>query len=556
MNDNFFCDRRAVGLRICRLFMLMVVCFSAPAMSQQNGYFIGFTDKKGTAGEINHPESYLSQQAIVRRMVQGIAIDSSDLPVSSVYINELKGYNLTVAHTSKWLNGAIVMCNDASVISELSQLPFVKMVEMTKGYASASLAKQKQETIETMQTKSMNLTDYGDALAQISTVNGLALHEKGYRGAGKLIAVIDAGFYHANSLPLTSQLFDNGKIMGQYDFVNPAGSGDELFEQYQHGMHVLSIIGGNNNGSYLGTAPDADFWLMRTEDSGSEFPIEADYWACAAEMADSAGVDIINTSLGYSTFDNSSFSLTYSQLDGTSRISTAASMAVQKGMVVVVSAGNEGNRPWHYILTPSDARDVLTVGAMAADSTLAAFSSVGPTADGRIKPDVVAMGHRCAIQGITGTVVFGSGTSYAAPVVTGLIACLWQALPDYTASEIIDLVKQSANGYSAPNASWGYGIPDFGKALQMASHEISTSANSWHLAVNPVHTYLVAENKNVESDAVWAVALFDIFGQELYSGTNAGPVYVNDQVGKYPAGIYLLQLKGAEGSQVIKFVKQ
>lgn len=548
--------KRAVRFRICRLFMLMAVCFSAPVMSQQQGYFIGFTDKKGTTGEIDHPETYLSQQAIVRRLWQGIAIDSSDLPVSSVYVNELKSYNLTVSHTSKWLNGAIVMCDDASVISEISQLPFVKTVEMTKGFANASLAKQKLETIENQQTKSISTTDYGDALSQISTVNGLALHEKGYKGAGKLIAIIDAGFYHANTLPLTSQLFDNGQIVGQCDFVNPAGSADELFEQYQHGMHVLSIIGGDGNGSYLGTAPDAEFWLMRTEDAGSEFPIEADYWACAAEMGDSAGVDIINTSLGYSTFDNSSFNLTYGQLDGTSRISTAASMAVHKGMVVVVSAGNEGNRPWHYILTPSDAHDVLTVGAMTADSTLAAFSSVGPTADGRIKPDVVAMGHRCAIQGIPGTVVLGSGTSYSTPVVTGLIACLWQALPSYSAAEIIDLVKQSANGYTTPNPSWGYGIPDFGKALQMASHEISTSTNSWNLAVNPVQTYLVAENKNVESDAVWAVALFDIFGRELYSGINAGPVYVNDQIGRYPAGIYLLQLKGAQGSQVIKFVKQ
>jgi len=556
MNDNFLSNRKAVRFNVCRLFMLIMIGFSMPVMSQQNGYFIGFIDKKGTAGEINHPETYLSQQAIVRRMVQGIAIDSSDLPVSSVYVSELKGYNLTIAHVSKWLNGAIVLCDDALVISQLKQLPFVKTVEQTKGFANLSLAKQKLETIETLQTKSMNLSDYGDALSQISTVNGLALHEKGYKGAGKLIAIIDAGFYHANSLPLISQLFDNGQVIGQYDFVNPAGSSDELFDQYQHGMHVLSIIGGNGNGSYLGTAPDADFWLMRTEDAGSEFPIEADYWACAAEMADSAGVDIINTSLGYSTFDNSSFNLTYSQLDGTSRISTAASMAVKKGMVVVVSAGNEGNRPWHYILTPSDARDVLTVGAMTVDSTLAAFSSVGPTADGRIKPDVVAMGHRCAIQGVTGTVVLGSGTSYAAPVVTGLIACLWQALPGYSASEMIDLVKQSANSYTTPNSSWGCGIPDFGKALQMASHEISASTKSWYLAVNPVQTYLVAENKNVESDEVWAVALFDIFGRELYSGTNAGPVYVNDQVGKYPAGIYLLQLKGAEGSQVIKFVKQ
>lgn len=548
--------KKAVGFTICRLFILLLVALPQTIMSQKNGYFIGFTDKQGTVGNIQHPEDYLSQKAIVRRMVQGITIDSSDLPVSTIYINQLKSYGVEIMHSTKWLNGVIAMCDDEQVINHIKQLSFVRTVELTKGYANQVPAKVKFESTELMQSKSANISDYGDALMQISTINGLALHEQGYMGDGKVIAVIDAGFYRANSLPLTSQLFENGQIIGQYDFVNPAGSGDELFEQNQHGMQVLSIIGGNGNGSYLGTAPDAKFWLMRTEDVNSEFPIEADYWVCAAEMADSAGVDIINTSLGYSTYDNSLLSLTYNQLDGTSRISIAATMAVNKGIVVVVSAGNEGNRPWHYILTPSDARDVLTVGAMAADSTLASFSSVGPTADGRIKPDVVAMGHRCAVQGNTGNVVLGSGTSYSAPVVTGMIACLWQALPGYSATEMIGLVKQSANGYSMPNSSWGYGIPDFGKALQIASHTISESENRWHLASNPVHSYLIAENKNVANDDVWEVSLFDIFGRKLISRINAGPVYVNDQIGNYPSGIYLLQLKSAQKSQVIKFVKQ
>jgi subtilisin family serine protease len=311
-------------------------------------------------------------------------------------------------------------------------------------------------------------------------------------------------------------------------------------------MNVLSIIGGKIDGTFMGTAPEADFWLLRTEDAGSEYPIEADYWICAAEFADSAGVDIINTSLGYSEFDDSSLNYTYSQLDGnTVRISKAADIASATGMIVVTSAGNEGNKSWHYITAPADAIGVITVGAMTSDSIKASFSSFGPTADGRIKPDLTAMGVSNAIQLTSGGIGTGSGTSFSAPVITGLMACLWQSMKDMTAKNMKDLILESCNYYSSPDNSMGYGIPDFKTAYHTSSkNHIRINNDKWKVYPNPfVNDLVLTTQENIIVDKV-EVSLYDITGRLKYKETvSASPkIYLNIP-SHLTGGMYILHIK-------------
>jgi subtilisin family serine protease len=542
----------------CRLLMLLTGSLLAFKLSaQQQGYFIRFTNKTWTTGQLSKPYEYLSEKALLRRVKQGIKIDSTDLPVSTLYLAKLKEYPLKIAFTSKWMNGAIVFSNDNEAISSLKALPFIQSVDLVKGTMPLLQSKFQPIVSDTDYLKSVKQNSvYGDASSQIETVNGHFLHEAGFKGAGMLIAVIDAGFYKTNELPLTSHLM-NGQIVGTFDFVNPTNAPDKIFDQHTHGMEVLSIMGGYSDGTYCGTAPQASFWLMRTENTFSEYPIEADYWICAAEKADSAGVDIINSSLGYSTYDNTDLNLTYSHLNGSSRISRAANMAVEKGMVVVNSAGNEGNKSWLHVLTPADASKILTVGAMRADSVVTSFSSVGPTADNRIKPDIVAMGYECAIQGVDISITKGSGTSYSAPVISGLVACLWQARPNLKAGEIIQLVKESANHYTLPDNSSGYGIPNFRMAYQKSNSTEMTGDDHWSIETNPVKDYLYARNSNLSSTAKWTVTVYDSQGQTKIRNTIDNPFYYIDlDAAHIIRGLYFIRFESATTCQTIKFIKR
>jgi subtilisin family serine protease len=271
----------------------------------------------------------------------------------------------------------------------------------------------------------------------------------GYTGKGMIIAVLDAGFYHVGQLPAFDSLRARGQILGTRDFV----TGDTMvYEDHAHGMHVLSILAGLLPGEMRGSAPAASFWLLRTEDVFSEYPVEEVFWTAGAEFADSVGADIIHSSLGHYEFDDPSMSYTYSDMNGhTTRVARTALMAARRGMIVVVSAGNEGNKKWHYIISPADADSILAVGAVDAEKAPATFTSYGPSADGRVKPDVSAMGVSVLIQGVDGGVTRGNGTSYASPLISGLTACLWQAYPTATAQEVIQTLRQSTDHYLSPD---------------------------------------------------------------------------------------------------------
>ncbi len=530
-------------MKIVIKILLIVQFFAADMVAIDYGYFVTFTDKTGTPYSVDTPEDFLSARAIERREKQNILITEKDLPVNPVYVDSLKSLGITVKHTTKWMNGCIVFSTDTALMDTLANYGFISSVELTYRSVAIGSAKLEPTTSVLKSAKLENSEIYGSAYNQINTVNGIELHDKGFQGQDKIIAIIDAGFYGVDNLPAFTHLWNNNQILGTKDFVNPSSN---IFLENEHGMNVLSIIGGKIEGSFLGTAPEAEFWLLRTEDVGSEYPIEADYWICAAEFADSAGVDVINTSLGYSLFDDETMNYTYSQLDGeTIRISRAATIAASTGMMIVVSAGNEGSSSWHYISAPADAKNIITVGAMASDSIKATFSSFGPSADGRIKPDVIAMGVNNAVQRTDGSIGTGSGTSFSAPVITGMAACLWQSISTLNSADITDVLIQSSNNYNTPDAAIGYGIPDFKTAhntfikLQRESEQ-----NSWTVYPNPFRDQLVLSN--IESPGVTdiEITLYDITGRVKYKETLTTDSKIYVDIPSYLSnGMYILQIK-------------
>ena len=523
--------------------LLIVQLFASDMMATENGYFVTFTDKTATPYSVDTPEEFLSARAIERRAKQNILITERDLPVNPVYVDSLKSLGITVKHTTKWMNGCIVFSADAALMDTLSNYGFINSVELTYKSIANRCAKLEPTASALKSAKAETSEIYGNAFNQINSVNGIVLHDKEFQGQDMVIAIIDAGFWGVDQLPAFTHLWNNNQILGTKDFVNPSSN---IFSEHSHGMNVLSIIGGKIEGSFMGTAPEAEFWLLRTEDAGSEYPIEADYWICAAEFADSAGVDVINTSLGYNLFDDETMNYTYSQLDGeTLRISQAATIAASTGMMVVVSAGNEGTKTWHYISAPADAKDIITVGAMTADSIKASFSSFGPSADGRIKPDVTAMGVSTAVQGKSGSIVTGNGTSFSAPVITGMAACLWQSLSTLSSAEVKDLIIQSCNSYDTPDAAMGYGIPNFKTAHNTSIHlQKERIQNNWTVYPNPFKDQLVFSNMESLGITEIEITLFDITGRAKYRETlTAGSKIYVDIPSYLSNGMYILQIK-------------
>jgi len=302
---------------------------------------------------------------------------------------------------------------------------------------------------------------YGKAYRQLQLHNLPALHQQGFLGQHIDIALIDAGFNNVSKLAVFKHLFDSNRIYTTYDFVQHH---TDVFEDDDHGTAVLSCVAGYLPYQYVGAAPSARFMLLRSEDAYTEMPIEEAYWIAAIEFADSAGADLVNSSLGYNEFDNSLFNHSYRDLNGSTFISTAANLAVQKGMVVVVSAGNEGDKDWKFISVPADAKDVIAVGGVDANNSYAAFSSIGPTDDKRVKPDVMAQGDNVWVSSARGTIYQGDGTSYSSPILAGAVACLMQAHPTNSPKELSIAIKLSASKYNRPDSYLGYGIPDIALA--------------------------------------------------------------------------------------------
>ncbi len=457
------------------LLLLIIYPYFIFAFSNENkGYYfyVQLKDKNNSPYSLANPSEYLTQRAIDRRNYFSISIDSLDLPVNPSYVNSIKKTGAYIHCKSKWLNGLTILVKDSSIISSIRDFNFVEKVEFTgiplnNIYSSKTINKQK-----------VNSVDYGESGSQIKQMNGQYLHDAGFLGENIQIAVIDAGFNDVDINPGFTYLRDEGLLLGTKDFVNPSSN---IYNEHTHGASVLStMVGRADNNDYLGSAPEASYWLLRSEEADSEYPCEPDFWISAIEYADSVGVDLATTSLGYYEFDNPDMNYTHNDLDGkTTRASIAANIATKKGIMLLVSAGNEGNKSWKKIGIPSDAKGVITVGAVKADSTMASFSSYGYSADERIKPELCARGEGTILLNNAGMVTSGNGTSYATPLLAGLTACYLQAAKsigiEFTLEDLRNNMYRSAHLYSTPNTHTGYGIPNFKKALEMLN---KTSTNS------------------------------------------------------------------------------
>jgi serine protease AprX len=546
---------------ILLILSIFVVC-NVFAQSAPGKYFVQFTDKNYNSHHISNPRKFLSERALERRIKQNIPIDSLDLPVSDFYLQEIEKAGGRILHKSKWFNAATVEANVESM-EKIMAFPFVKKEYQAPKYFLSEIEKTYNSNLDIDLCEILgNETEaYGKAYYQLKMLNGDALHCMGYTGNGMLIGVLDAGFQKVDSLQVFNNLWKNGQIAGTKDFVNAEHN---VFKSHPHGMYVLSIMGANLPGSMIGTAPDADYLLIRTEDGPTEFMIEEDNWVAGAEFADSAGVDIINSSLGYTTYDDASQSHTYKDMDGnTTRVTIGANIAASKGILVVNSAGNSGASDWQYIGAPADGRGVLAIGAVNYLSEYSFFSSKGPSYDRRIKPDVTALGQGTAIASLTdGQVVNGNGTSFSAPVISGLVACLWQAFPSMNRLEIMSAITQSSDRFARPDSLYGYGIPDFAKAfklLKQADEEPFTDGNQVSVFPNPFSSQIELSFKFSDNRKVM-VEIFNyngvkIFQKEYSSEANVTNRKFLHEAGFMTSGFYFLRISAGDYIVTKKLVK-
>ncbi|KQB44009.1 Subtilisin-like serine protease [Flavobacterium daejeonense] len=483
--------------------------------SQQDAW-VYFKSKANESYFCNNPLEMLSQRALDRRTRQNIVLDFKDIPINQDFVAIVnKVTDIKVMAKSKWMN-AIHVRGSQTAINSLQQYDFVAQIDFADKSLnnSAKIVSEGNVVLNktNKQKKEKSILATTAFATQIEMLNGQYLHQQNYKGSGKIIAVLDAGFLGVDSAPAFKRIRENNQILGGYNFVARDNS---LYAHDTHGTNVLSTMAAYTENALIGTAIDASYYLFVTEDSASENPVEESLWVEAAEKADSLGVDIINTSLGYSDFDNPAYNLTYSERDGkTAFISKGAEIAFSRGMLVVVSAGNEGSTSEPHISAPADAFSVITVGAVHANQQKAAFSSIGPTSDGRIKPDVMALGQNIIVSDENGNPVYSNGTSFSAPIISGMLACLWQAYPDVSNQEIRDLVLQSSNLYASPNNNYGYGIPDFNWALNNGNDVRKQQFEYFVAYPNPTaDLFSIHFPPNFNSATIW---LFNALGQQIF----------------------------------------
>ena len=526
------------------LFLFMGLMYLGSA--QVEDAWVYFTDKPDVDEALANPISILTQNAIDRKSVHNIAIDERDVPVNENYITQLKNTaGVIVIAKSKWFNCVFVRA-EKSIIDNLLNLNFVSSID----FANKTL-NTRQITMTKVQSQGNNNKfeaktsfNYGSAAAQIQQLNAHYLHEQDFTGRGMVMAIMDSGFPGVNTISGFKRIRDEGRLLDGYDFVN---RNDNEFNSTgsSHGTQTFSDIAGFIDGQFVGTAPDASYYLFVTEDVGTEGPHEEAFWVEAAERADSLGVDVINTSLGYSNgFDNPAYEYDTTDMDGqTAFISKGANIAFEKGMLLVVSAGNSGNSFWGIITAPGDAPGVLTVGAVNSSGQYVSFSSRGPTADNRIKPDVMARGSSAAVISSSNVVTTSNGTSFSSPIMAGAVTCLWQAFPDMTNTEIMQLIKESANLYNNPNSQMGYGIPDFRAILENLS-VVDNQQQNLIIYPNPTEDRLFIEIPLED----YVVNIYTIDGRLIQHQESGDLDYISLE--DFSDGLYLVEIEAKNLHQV------
>lgn len=544
---NFY--KLVVCVGCCLLFQLLYFGNSRLVAQWEPLYRVYLRDKLGSVGHI-HPDQYLSPEALKRRQRYHVPLNDQDVPVSKAYLDSLSRLGLKIVCTSRWLNTVVVSGMDSVKQERVEKLSFVKQIAQVADTSHRS----NWQRLRKFYVGSAGLRGQITGLwPQITLNQGNFLHENGYLGEGMRIAVIDAGFDQATECISLHELFAGDRLLGTRDFVYP---GVGVFTASFHGTAVLSIMAASASDSLVGVAPMASYLLLRSEDVAGEYPAEEDFWVAAAEYADSIGVDIINTSLGYTQFDNPVYNYRYSDMNGvTAHISQAASIAASKGILVVVSVGNDGNDDWRYLGAPADAKGILAVGALDAKGMRAPFSSIGPTPDGRIKPEVMAMGRAVRSEYAPNDFRLVSGTSFSAPIISGLAACLWQAYPHLPASKIREAIVRSSSQYHTPDSLMGYGIPDFSKAFYwLQQHE--NTLTPFSLYPNPCRSQLTLEFYNPDRDPLLITCITPA-GQQVFSRKSyvVQKITFVSEIQHLPAGIYMLKISSNAATYCLKFLK-
>lgn len=543
--------------KIKTIIFACLVCFAINSLHSQTftKYWVKFKNKNGSPYSISNPSAFLSAKSIARRTNQGIAVDLTDIPVNQTYINQVNATGAQVLQRSKWMNAAIVNVSSSAQLSAINSLTCVLSSSPVAKLYKTTPDEPIKPVANSLKTATPSTAyNYGQSFTQANQIGADCMHNKGYRGQNILIAMIDAGFYEVDINPVFDSLRNEGRLMGTRDFVQGNSS---VYEDNLHGANCLSLMTGNAPGQLIGTAPKAQYWLLRSEDAATEKIIEENYWVVAAEFADSVGVDITTTSLGYTTFDISSQDHVYSDLDGrTSVASIAATMASRKGIFVLNAAGNEGGGPWNYVGVPADADSICTVGSVNGSGVHSGFSSVGPTADGRIKPDLSSMGEGSYVCNPGFSFGSGNGTSYATPILAGAVACLIQANPTKTNMQILQALKSSASKSTNPDNDYGWGIPDMCMAdalLNTVSVNELEKITDFNLYPNPAQNFInFSLNQKPE-----AIQLRDVLGRELevvYDETQLNLYKI--QFNNLPKGVYFISIKTSEGLINSKFIKE
>ena len=546
-----------MGMNRGILVGLVLFLTATASLAQVNRYVVHFTDKNASTYSLENPIEFLSQKAIDRRTKQNISITEEDFPVNSSYIQGVKDLGVDTYYSSRWFNAVLVEM-ESSNIPAVEALSYVGDVEFVAPGAKLSIigGAGKSGSYHSRR-KARKTSEIQNEMLGVD-----AMHDQGFIGTGMAIAVFDGGFDNVDNLEFFTHLFDNSKVGFTFDYI---ANDVDPYKYDNHGTEVLSCIAAFDEDDLIGTAYDANVMLCVTEDITSEYRVEEYNWLFAAEKVDSAGADIITTSLGYNTFTDDDMNYGIGDLDGeTALITLAAEKAFTKGILVVSSAGNEGNKSWQFVTPPADGKNILAIGAVDATKARAAFSSIGPTADGRIKPDLMAMGQGTTVGNSDGSFITVNGTSFAAPLFAGFAAGVWQALPDLTNVELFERLRNSGNRAFDPNEFVGYGIPDFSRALD---GEMVTSVgenlgkdDKYVVFPNPVRdnqVFIKLNDRSVVNDL--EVSVYNSRGrlvkkEKLEFNVNASITTLD--ISRIKQGFYFLNITAGNHTQSIKLLKE
>lgn len=548
-------------LAACSFVLAQVTAFA-----QSNPrYLVLFKDKTNSTYRVDKPTEFLSQRAVDRRKKQNIPVTTNDFPVNAGYLFAIRQIGAKVIYPTRWFNGALVEASDAQ-LTQIKALPFYKGIELnlpvanitskSPGIARTAATNRKLGTTEDI--------DYGKMNAQLALMEVADLHKKGFQGENMLIAILDNGFARGDEVAYFKQLRDEKRLIDTHDFVARDGN---IYNDGFHGLNVMSTIAAYQPGTLVGTAFKASFALYVTENNFGESPYEEITWLMAAERADSLGADVINSSLGYTTFDDEfdspAYNHTYKDMDGkTTIVSRAARYATRKGILVVNSAGNDGSNSWKYIGAPADVDSVLTVGATNYDRSYASLSSIGPNSAGVRKPDVSAVGAGTVVGDLNGGTSSGYGTSFSAPQIAGVAAILWQAFPNLTAQQVIYVLKKSGHLAATPDNLLGYGVPNLVKAQEIAQNEFAPLGtegellSSVVLSPNPAQDEVTLTVPQTLIGKMANVSLFAASGATVHSAAARLAAKHTVATGQLASGLYLVRVKVDNQERTLKFIKR